>query len=368
MGMTDPSIRFMPDCVRRGTGARNRAPGQRPYGGVVSGQIVGMLTDARNKKAKLGMAGIGIKIGAGAAVLGGALSLVTRFAAGRAERLAPALGQFRDVPGGRLHYTDQGSGPAIVLIHGLGGNLRNFAPELVEHLARNHRVIAVDRPGAGYSTAVGAIPDLPGQAAMIAALIEALNTGPVTLVGHSLGGALSLAMVQARPDLVARLALIAPLTQEITDVPPQFAALMITSPWQRRIFASLVMGSAGLLAGRAGELPAFAPDPVPANFESLGGGALLFRPATFDAASQDAQSVPHAMPAIVAGYGAIERPVHVLFGKGDQILPPAVHGEAFVTQVAGAQCTLIEGGHMLPFVHPLVTAQWIESAIHGAAA
>jgi pimeloyl-ACP methyl ester carboxylesterase len=309
------------------------------------------------------MAGIVIDILVVLLALAGTLALLTRVAVQRAERLAPPLGRFRDVAGGRIHYTDQGSGHAIVLIHGLGGNLRNFAPELVAQLARSHRVIALDRPGSGYSTATGALPDLHGQAAMVAALIEALDLGPVTLVGHSLGGALSLALVEARPDLVASLALVAPLTQVITEVPAQFRTLMITLPLLRAVFAWTVIGPAGLLAGRATELPAFAPDRVPASFEGLGGGALLFRPRTFDAASCDAQGLPAVFPALVAGYRAIARPVAVLFGKGDQILAPALHGELFATQVAGARCDLVEGGHMLPFVHPLVTAQWIESVV-----
>jgi pimeloyl-ACP methyl ester carboxylesterase len=309
------------------------------------------------------MAGFGIGIALATLGLGGALALITRSAVRRAERIAPPLGHFRDVPGGRLHYTDTGKGPGVVLIHGLGGNLRNFAPELVDHLALSYRVIAVDRPGAGYSTADGVLPDLPGQAAMIAALVRGLDLGPVTLVGHSLGGALSLALVEAQPDLVAALALLAPLTQPITAVPAQFRTLMIRSSALRSVMAWLVIGPAGLLAGRARQLPAFTPDAVPASFESTGGGALLFRPSAFDAASRDAQSVPDVMPALVAGYGAIARPVHVLFGKGDQILSPAEHGEAFVGQVAGARCTLVEGGHMLPYVHPLPTAQWIAGVI-----
>jgi pimeloyl-ACP methyl ester carboxylesterase len=314
------------------------------------------------------MAGILIDCAAVLLVVAGGLVLVTLLATRRAERLAPPLGQFRDVPGGRIHYTDQGSGSALVLIHGLGGNLRNFAPALVDHLARTHRVIALDRPGSGYSTTSGATPDLHGQAAMVAALIEALDPGPVTLVGHSLGGALSLALVAARPDLVAALALVAPLTQVITQVPAQFRTLLIGSRWLRLIFGWLVIGPAGLFAGRATELPAFAPDPVPPDFESLGGGALLFRPRTFDAASCDVQSVRDVLPAIVDGYSGIARPVAVLFGRGDQILDPALHGQAFATQIPGAGCTLVEGGHMLPFVHPLITAQWIATVAPAGAA
>jgi len=295
--------------------------------------------------------------------LAGALALVTLLAARRAERLAPPLGAFCDVAGGRIHYTDQGSGAPIVLIHGLGGNMRNFAPELVDHLARSHRVIALDRPGSGYSTATGAVPDLHGQAAMVIALIEALRPGPVTLVGHSLGGALALAVVEARPDLVASLALVAPLTQPISAPPADFRLLMVRSALLRRIVAWLVVGPLGLLAGRARQSPVFAPDPVPATFEGIGGGALLFRPDRFDAASRDAQAVPGALPAIVAGYPAIARPVAVLFGTGDRILDPAVHGGMFATQVAGARCDLIAGGHMIPFTHPTITAQWIETVV-----
>jgi pimeloyl-ACP methyl ester carboxylesterase len=315
------------------------------------------------------MVGALVVIGVVVAALLAWLAMLTSVAVSRAERLAPPLGRFCEVPGGRLHYTDQGSGPAIVLIHGLAGNLRNFAPELVEHLARGHRVIALDRPGSGYSTASGRQPDLHGQAAMVAALIETLELGPVVLAGHSLGGALSLALVEARPDLVSRLTLIAPLTQAISDVPPQFALLMIPSRLLRRLVAWLLLGPVGLLAGRASKVPAFDPDPVPARFESVGGGGLLFRPTTFDAASLDAQSVRAVMPGLVAGYGKITVPVAVLFGKDDQILSPARNGEEFVTQLGGpAQCTLVEGGHMLPFVHATVTAQWIETQLAGVAA
>lgn len=299
----------------------------------------------------------------GLAGLAGVLALITLLASRRAEALAPPLGRWLKVAGALLHYTDQGQGPVVVLIHGLGGNMRNFAPELVAALAQHHRVIAVDRPGAGYSIAKGKHPDVPEQARMIADLIVALDCGPVVLAGHSLGGALSLALVQARPDLVCGLALLAPLTQPISDVPAQFRALMIRSAALRALFAWLFMGLGGLMAGRARQLPAFAPDPVPAHFAGQGGGALLFRPATFDAASLDAQSVPDMMPQLVAGYGAITRPVHVLFGEGDQILPPAVHGDGIAAQVPGARLTMVAGGHMLPYVHADLTARWIAGVV-----
>ena len=300
--------------------------------------------------------------------LAGASALVTLMATRRAERLAPPIGRFCDVPGARLHYTDHGSGSAIVLIHGLGGQLRNFAPALVEHLARTFRVIAIDRPGCGYSTVRGQHPDLHAQAAMVAALLVRLETGPVMLVGHSLGGALSLALVEARPDLVAGLALVAPLTRQRRDAPSALRILTIRSAVARALIGWLVVGPAGRLMGKSSRSVVFDPDPMPDDYATLGGGALLYRPQTFDRASRDIQAVPAARAAIEAGYAAIERPVHVLFGRGERILPPALHGQQFVEQVPGADLTLVDGGHMLPFTQPLATARWIAAVASRALA
>lgn len=285
----------------------------------------------------------------------------TAASARRAERLVPPDGKFLDVPGGRLHYTDQGSGRAILLIHGLGGQLRNFARPLVGRLAHSYRVIALDRPGCGYSTVSGAYPDLHGQAAMVASLIETLDLGPVVLAGHSLGGALSLALVQARPDLVSSLALLAPLTQHLPDAPTAFRVLTIRSAFVRRLIGWTVVAPFGRMAGRQRRGPVFAPDPVPEDFESNGGGALLYRPRGFDAASRDLQAIPHVLPDLSARYPMIERPVSVLFGRGDRILDPKLHGEAFVAQVPGARIALTHGGHMLPYTHPISTADWIDA-------
>ena len=64
----------------------------------------------------------------------------------------------------RLHYLDIGEGPAIVLVHGLGGQLRNFTYALTERLPHN-RLIVIDRPRSGYSTVpAGVEPGLGEQA------------------------------------------------------------------------------------------------------------------------------------------------------------------------------------------------------------
>src|SRR5512141_963154 len=114
----------------------------------------------------------------------------------KVEAAVPPSGQFIEIDDQRLHYVDtKGAGPAIVLIHGLGGTLGNFTYALVDKLSGEFRVIAVDRPGSGYSVRPDEAPArLGAQADTLAKFIRALGLKQPLLVGHSLGGALSLAI------------------------------------------------------------------------------------------------------------------------------------------------------------------------------
>ena len=87
----------------------------------------------------------------GAAVLAAA-ALANHAVARRTERRHPPRGRFLEVDGVRLHLTERGSGPAVVLLHGNGATAQDFeASGLVDRLAAHHRVIAFDRPGFGHS-------------------------------------------------------------------------------------------------------------------------------------------------------------------------------------------------------------------------
>src|SRR5260221_14326217 len=85
-------------------------------------------------------------------VLGlGGLVILTAVTARRVERALPPRGQFIDVSGARIHYLDMGSGPPIVIIHGLGGQIGNFTYALLEGLTDGFGVVLMDRPRSGYS-------------------------------------------------------------------------------------------------------------------------------------------------------------------------------------------------------------------------
>ncbi|HEX8263176.1 MAG TPA: alpha/beta fold hydrolase, partial [Allosphingosinicella sp.] len=202
----------------------------------------------------------------GLAALGGGLAAFSGATARKIEKAVPRDGALIEVNGEKLHVVDRGSGPPIVLIHGLGGQLRNFGRPMVDDLARDYRLVLVDRPGSGYSTrAPGASARLRVQAETIAELIRILKLDRPLIVGHSLGGALALSLALNHPDVVGGLALIAPLTQvqSIEDVPPVFRPLVIRSPAVRKAVAWTLSTPMGMMKAEEALKEVFAPEPVP---------------------------------------------------------------------------------------------------------
>jgi pimeloyl-ACP methyl ester carboxylesterase len=302
--------------------------------------------------------------GAAASILG--LAIFSRVAARRIERDIPADGLFVTIDGVRLHYAEHGHGPAIVMIHGLCGQIRNFSYALTDQLVADHRVILVDRPGSGYSAAAPSA-GIPAQAKLIAGLIDALGLDRPLVVGHSLGGAVALALALDHPDKVSGLALLAPLTQPQDTVPPAFKAISIASPAVRRAVAWTIATPIGMLSGSKGAEAVFAPEPAPDDFGTRGGGRLVLRPDAFHAASTDLAATRTDLAAIAARYVELSVPVAILSGRDDAILDPEIHGAKIAADVQRVELTLIPGGHMIPVTAPEQVSAWIRGRIGAAA-
>lgn len=288
------------------------------------------------------------------ALLGAGLVLYTRYVAKRVQRVLPPQGRFIEIGGARIHYLDEGSGPVILLIHGLGGQMRNFTYSLTGKLKGEFRVIVLDRPGSGYSTRpADASAAIGTQAGIIARFIEALGLAQPLVVGHSLGGAISLALALNHPGRAGALALIAPLTQPQETVPQPFRGLVVASPALRRIIAWTLATPLSIVRSRVRLETVFGPQPVPADFATKGGGLLSLRPSSFIGASTDLMAIPEDLPDLAKRYASISIPVGALFGTGDRVLDHRVNGKGLAAQLPQTDLELVEGGgHMLPITSP----------------
>ncbi len=131
---------------------------------------------------------------------------------------------------GALARIEVGTGPAVLLVHGLNGFKEGWGPLPEAIAARGHRVVAVDLPGFGVT------PRLPGRtspqtlAAALAPLIADL--APVAIVGHSLGTQIAMLAAAAHPDRVSRMALISPwVCPRPMRIPPRSVSDVLQIPF-----------------------------------------------------------------------------------------------------------------------------------------
>ena len=211
----------------------------------------------------------------------------------------------------------------------------------------------VDRPGSGHSLRPKGTPaNLKAQAETLAKLVRNLKLDRPVLVGHSLGGALSLTIAANHPDCAGALALIAPLTEARDQVPPAFKGLEIASPAMRTIVSwTLALPLSIINRDKVLDI-VFGPDAVPADFPTRAGGLLGLRPIAFYNTSADMMAVGDDMPAIMATYPSIAYPIGMLYGRGDRLLNYKIDGEGMKAKCPQLDLRLMEGGHMLPLTAP----------------
>ena len=102
-----------------------------------------------------------------------------------------------------------GDGPAIVLLHGLGGSHVNWV-RLGPLLAERARVLAPDLPGFGFTRPQGRATTVQANARWVGRFLEELELAPAILVGNSMGGLVAMLEAIAEPDAVAGLVLLNP--------------------------------------------------------------------------------------------------------------------------------------------------------------
>ncbi|MGM0873870.1 MAG: alpha/beta fold hydrolase [Bacillota bacterium] len=115
-----------------------------------------------------------------------------------------------------ISYLDQGIGHCVVLIHGFCGN-HNYWKYIVPHLRKKNRVLTIDLRGHGDSSTPKNDYEIADMAEDIAILLNSLQIDRTTLIGHSLGGYISLAFAEKYPEKLSGLSLVHSTSYPDTD-------------------------------------------------------------------------------------------------------------------------------------------------------
>jgi pimeloyl-ACP methyl ester carboxylesterase len=99
----------------------------------------------------------------------------------------------------RIHYSDQGKGPVVVLLHGFMESTAMWK-NLISELQSNYRIIAIDLPGHGKSECLGYVHTMEDMADAVWEVLRKLKIRKPIILGHSMGGYVGLAYIDRHPD------------------------------------------------------------------------------------------------------------------------------------------------------------------------
>ena len=280
----------------------------------------------------------------------------------------PAHGKAIEVTGATLNVLDIGpkdaAGPPIVLIHGASSNLEAMRRPLGDRLAVSHRVILIDRPGHGWSSAVGEEAATPAaQGRMIEEALKKLNVGPVILVVHSWAGALGARMALDYPARVAGLVMLAPVAYPWPGGVGWYNEL-VTKPLIGPLLAYTVTLPLGYFLAESGARAVFLPQVMPDDFVANTATPLLLRPREFLANARDLVRLKQAVAEQAPRYPEISVPTVVIAGDVDKTVSTNIHSRPFAAAVPNAKLIVLPGvGHMVQNAAPDLVIREIEGLI-----
>jgi pimeloyl-ACP methyl ester carboxylesterase len=288
------------------------------------------------------------------------LAVVNSALARLAERRNPPKGSFLEVDGVRLHYSDRGTGLAVVLVHGnaLTGDDYNTSG-VAERLLGNYRVIIFDRPGFGYSERPRWRPwAAMEQAELLHRALKRLEVERPVIVGQSWGTLVALAHAIRHPADTGGLVLLSGYYFPTFRLDALMAA-PVAIPLLGDILRYTVSPIFGWLTMPLTKRVMFAPAPVTARFKAEYSTAMALRPSQIRATCLDGTfMVPSAM-SLCAHSHELALPVTVMAGDGDKIVSYR-WAERLRAAVPGSTLRIVEGsGHMVHHVAPDQTMEAI---------
>lgn len=303
------------------------------------------------------MAGAGAAAGALAA-----LALTNHLLAKRAERMNPPSGRFLTVDGVRLHYVERGAGPPLVLLHGNGSMIADFASSgLIDLAAGRHRVIVFDRPGYGHSTRPqGTVWTADAQARLLHAALERLGASGAIVLGHSWGCSVAVAMALRYPDDVKGLVLASGYyypTARLDMVLASAPAIPLVGDVVRYTVAPMAARMMWPLLMRK----VFGPAKIPAKFRGFPKEMAVRPSQVFAEAAESALMIPTAAKTSDK-YGQLKMPVAIVAGDSDRLINTGQQSRRLHYDVTQSTFHGVPGaGHMVQQTHTAALMRAIDA-------
>lgn len=269
------------------------------------------------------------------------------------ERNNPPQGKFIDVDGVRLHYTERGEGPALVLLHGNGVYSKDFdVSGLSEDASRPYRVINFDRPGFGYSERPSGVDWTPEeQAKLFYNALHQMGVERPIVVGHSWGTLVALAMALDYPKYVRAITLVS--GYYYPSARPDVALLSAPAiPGIGHLLRYTVAPLVGRMMWPRLIKRMFAPAAVPERFREFPKWMAL-RPAQLGASAEETAMMVPAANRLSKRYGELTMPIALIAGEGDKITDFEHNAVSFNREVPHSELIAEPGvGHMAHYADP----------------
>lgn len=273
--------------------------------------------------------------------------------------------EFVELHGRRLAYRMTGSGPVLLLVHGIAGSSVSWRPVMRRLADAGHTVVAPDLPGHGDSERHLGDHSLGAHASILRDLLQVLDLPRVTMVGHSLGGGVGMVFAYHFPERVERLALVdsgglgrevSPLIRAATLPGAEHLIRLATTP--------PVLRAAGALGGtlaRVGIKPGGDMAEIAVGVASLGDAER--RAAFVRAARSIASTGGQRVSAVERLYLVEEVPVLLVWGDRDPVIPLA-HGRAAHAALPASRLEVFCGAGHFPMLDDperfaAVVADWV---------
>jgi pimeloyl-ACP methyl ester carboxylesterase len=281
----------------------------------------------------------------------------------QAEAQFPPEGRFVEVDGTRVHYVDHGRGRPIVLVHGAYGGLQDWTATIYDELASDARVIALDRPGHGWSERPRDFTGTPlEQARFLHAFLHTLGVERPVLAGFSWGGALVAAYALEYPDELAGAVMVnACLYPWKNDV--RWADWTLGLPLAGPLLAHTLATSAGTAVKDTSIANAFDPSAIAPLF-TRSPVPLALRPSNLLANAEDMRVLNASVAIQSTRYAELHLPLTLVCGLGDRVTGARFHSYRMHAEVEGAVLVSVErAGHQILYSHPRAVIDAIRALV-----